>query len=41
MNTPIPYYRKGTKATEECFILKAHLKACIVDKNWVQGRKGI
>lgn len=27
-------------ATEECFILKAHLKACILDKNWV-GIKGI
>lgn len=27
-------------ATEECFILKAHLKECIVDKNWV-GIKGI
>lgn len=27
-------------ATGECFILKAHLKACIVDKNWV-GIKGI
>lgn len=30
----------GLLATEECFILKAHLKACIVDKNWV-GIKGI
>lgn len=27
-------------ATGECFILKAHLKECIVDKNWV-GIKGI
>lgn len=27
-------------ATEECFILKAHLKECNVDKNWV-GIKGI